>query len=120
MNKGTKERTAARILASIGTVLAVWKVVFEFVLAEVGEMWVAVLVATIVACAVIAVDAVTTYFNNDYSEEACIGTGVTRQLKAEKGEGYVGDFFYTDEAEETAEYTAEEEEKEEEEGDDEQ
>jgi hypothetical protein len=37
-----------------------------------------------------------TYFNNDYSEEACIGTGMTRQLKAEKKGQYVGDHFYQD------------------------
>lgn len=36
------------------------------------------------------------YKNNDYTEEACIGTGVTRQLKAEKEKNYVGDFFFTD------------------------
>ena len=60
-------------------------------------MWIAVLVATIVACAVIVVDVVTTYYNNDYSEEACIGTGVTRQLKAEKNAEYIGDYFYTEE-----------------------
>ena len=35
-----------------------------------------------------------TYFNNDYTEEACEGTGVTRQLKAEKKEGYNGERFY--------------------------
>lgn len=35
-----------------------------------------------------------TYFNNDYSEEACVGTGLTRQLKAERGEGYTGEVFY--------------------------
>lgn len=35
-----------------------------------------------------------TYFNNDYSEEACIGTGITRQLKAEKSEGYNGEHFF--------------------------
>ena len=100
MNKGTRQRTAARVLASIGTVLAVWKAVYEFVLAETGQMPVAVLIATVLACAVIVVDVVTTYYNNDYTEEACIGTGVTRQMKAEKEEGYVGDFFYTDEEEE--------------------
>lgn len=35
-----------------------------------------------------------TYFNNDYSEEACIGTGVTRQLKAEQKDGYKGEKFF--------------------------
>lgn len=45
----------------------------------------------IVACA--------TWFNNDYTEEACIGTGVTRQLKAERDPDYFGDRFYTDDEE---------------------
>lgn len=36
------------------------------------------------------------YYNNDYTEEACIGTGITRQLKAEKCEDYNGDFFFED------------------------
>ena len=35
-----------------------------------------------------------TYFNNDYSEEACVGTGLTRQLKKERSEGYTGEVFY--------------------------
>ena len=43
----------------------------------------------IVACA--------TYYDNDYSEEACIGTGVTRQRKAESKEDYFGDRFFIDE-----------------------
>ena len=34
------------------------------------------------------------YFNNDFTEEAAIGTGYTRQLKKEKKEGYIGDRFY--------------------------
>ena len=40
-----------------------------------------------------------TWYNNDYTEEACIGTGVTRQLKAEKEEGYIGDYFFEDDEE---------------------
>lgn len=38
-----------------------------------------------------------TYFNNDYTEEASYGTGVTRQLKAESKADYVGERFYTNE-----------------------
>ena len=30
----------------------------------------------------VAVLFINTYFNNDYTKEACIGTGLTRQLKA--------------------------------------
>ena len=34
--------------------------------------------------------------NHDFTPEACIGTAITRQLKAEKEEGYIGDYFFTD------------------------
>lgn len=40
-----------------------------------------------------------TWFNNDYTEEACIGTGVTRQLKAEQRDDYVGDYFFAEDDE---------------------
>ena len=36
------------------------------------------------------------YFNNDLTPEAALGTGVTRQLKAEKGANYVGDVFFVE------------------------
>lgn len=49
----------------------------------------------IVACA--------TYYNNDYSEEGAIGTGITRQLKAEKDENYCGEKFFDVMDEEEAE-----------------
>ena len=50
----------------------------------------------------VATAAIAFWYNNDFTEEACIGTGVTRQLKAEKQADYVGDFFYeNDEEEET-------------------
>ena len=32
--------------------------------------------------------------NHDFTPEACIGTGITRQLKAEKAADYDGDYFY--------------------------
>ncbi len=51
----------------------------------------------------VAAAAIAFWYNNDFTEEACIGTGVTRQLKAEKQMDYVGDFFYTDEEEGEAE-----------------
>lgn len=40
----------------------------------------------IVACA--------TWFNNDYTQAACEGTALTRQLKAEGKDDYVGDYFF--------------------------
>lgn len=36
----------------------------------------------------------TAWKNHDFTEEACIGTGVTRQLKAEKKDGYCGEKFF--------------------------
>ena len=47
----------------------------------------------------VAVLFINTYFNNDYTEEACVGTGLTRQLKAEKKEEYVGEKFFEEEEE---------------------
>lgn len=81
MDNGTKLRTTARALATAGVVIAVWNFVFEKVLEQVGSVTTAAIVATIIALAIIAVDAITTYFNNDYTEEAIIGTATTRRLK---------------------------------------
>lgn len=39
---------------------------------------------------------INTYYNNDFTEEAAIGTGLTRQLKAEKKMGYVGEKYLTE------------------------
>ena len=41
----------------------------------------------------------TAWKNHDFTEEACIGTGITRQMKAEKADDYIGDRFYADEDE---------------------
>ena len=47
--------------------------------------------------------------NHDFTPEACIGTGITRQLKAEKAADYDGDYFYLED-----EYEEEEDEDEDE------
>lgn len=47
--------------------------------------------------------------NHDFTPEACIGTGITRQLKAEKSADYDGDYFYLED-----EYEEEEDEDEDE------
>lgn len=41
--------------------------------------------------------AIATYYNNDFTEEACEGTGLTRQLKAEQKEDYNGEVFFDEE-----------------------
>ena len=91
MNKGTKIRTALRIIVSIYSAFCVHQVA----LAQLGDMigvpWLAIVCAIIVVVLGLIVDALTTYYNNDYTEEACIGTGVTRKLKEEaKGVDFSG------------------------------
>ena len=38
------------------------------------------------------------YKNNDYTEGAVRGTGITRQINNERKEGYIGERFYTNQA----------------------
>lgn len=33
--------------------------------------------------------------NHDFTEEGCLGTGITRQLKAEQKDGYIGEYFFS-------------------------
>lgn len=62
-------------------------------------------------CATAVILFVNTYYNNDYTEEACIGTGITRQLKAEQDPDYIGDKFFDDEfLDEAEEYEEDEDE----------
>ena len=51
-------------------------------------------------CATVVILFVNTYYNNDYTEEACIGTGLTRQLKAEKKTDYYGEKFFEEDEDE--------------------
>lgn len=96
MNKGTKIRTALRIIVSIYSAFCVHQVAISQLGDMLGVPWLAVVCAIIVVLLGLVVDALTTYYNNDYTEEACIGTGITRQLKAENSEDYIGDKFFTD------------------------
>lgn len=81
MNNGTETRTAARVVTSAVTISAVWKLFYEIVFDATGIIWLAAVIATTVAVACLVVDAWTTYYNNDYSPEASIGTDVTHKLK---------------------------------------
>lgn len=108
MNKGTKVRTALRIVFSIYTAFCAWQVSIGELSKQLNAPWLIALCAVVIVFSGLIVDVLTTYYNNDYTEEACIGTGVTRQLKAEKGEDYNGDFFFSENSDE--EMLAEEEE----------
>ncbi len=96
MNNGTKIRTALRIVFSIYTAFCAWQVSITELGKQLNAPWLAALCAVIIVICGLLVDVLTTYFNNDYTEEAAIGTGVTRQLKAEKKDDYIGDFFFAD------------------------
>ena len=91
MNKGTIIRTILVIATCFNTALMSTDVA-QFNNPTLNLIYKVLSVAAnfvIVFCA--------TYYNNDYTEEAAIGTGITRQLKLEKEYGYVGDYFYTEE-----------------------
>lgn len=100
MNKGTILRTIARIAFSIYTAFCMWQVS----IGELGKLldapWLAVAVAVVIVICGIIVDAITTYFNNDYTEVAAKHTAEMRQEKAELDPNYKGDRFFTDVSEE--------------------
>lgn len=90
MNKGTKIRTVLVIASCFNTALMATDVA-QFNNPTVNLIY---KILSVVANFVIVFCA--TWFNNDYTEEACIGTAVTRQLKAEQEDGYIGEYFYTE------------------------
>lgn len=93
MNRGTKIRTVGLFIAIVNQAIS-----------QVGDpdfgnetanlVYRIVSYIFTVAAAVIAL-----WYNNDFTEEACRGTAVTRQLKLEKEDDYIGDRFFTDEEE---------------------
>lgn len=93
MDKGTKIRTALRIAVSLNT--AIYAV--STAVGALGFNWLTLVWAILTIISDLVVSALTTYYNNNYTEEACIGTGITRQLKAEKNNDYAGEYFYSEE-----------------------
>lgn len=94
MNSGTIIRTILVIATCLNTALMATDFA-QFENATVNLIYRIVSVTlnfVIVFCA--------TYFNNDYTEEGAIGTGITRQLKLENDDDYVGDYFFTEEDDE--------------------
>lgn len=85
MNKGTKLKPT---LMLIGEALVIWYGMGT----PIPTNWTDA-VKLIVALLAITY---TGWKNHDFTAEACIGTGITRQLKAEKHDGYIGDYFYSD------------------------
>ncbi len=93
MNNGTKIRTALRIVFSIYTAFCAWQVSISELSKQLNAPWLIAVCAVIIVASGIIVDILTTYYNNDYTEEAAQGTGLTRQLKEQKKDGYIGEYF---------------------------
>lgn len=94
MNFGTKLRTVLVIASCLNTALLATDVT------QFGNETVNLIYRILSVAANFVIVFCATYYNNDYTVEAAIGTGITRQLKAEKVDGYVGDVFYEDDNEE--------------------
>lgn len=91
MNSGTIIRTILVIATCLNTALLATDV------AQFGNETVNLIYRILSVVANFVIVFCATWFNNDYTEAACIGTGVTRQIKAEAKEDYEGDIFFSDE-----------------------
>lgn len=87
MNLGTKIRTILAVATCLNTALMATDIAqFHNASLDLAYRIISVILNfVIVACV--------TWFNNDYTPEACEGTGLTRQMKAEKKDGYIGEVF---------------------------
>lgn len=94
MNKGTKIRTLMRAIVSFYSALCVWQVAINQLGEMLGIKWIAIVVAGLIVVLGLVVDTITTWYNNDYTPEACEGTGLTRLLKRQNNqEDYSGEVF---------------------------
>ena len=94
MNFGTKLRTVLAVATSLNTALMATDIT-EFnnpTLDIIYKVVSIVLNFVIVACV--------TYYNNDYTEDACIATGEMRAKKAEYKGNVNGEYFHVDDEEE--------------------
>lgn len=82
MNSGTKIRTALRVAMSLYTAFMIW----QATVASMGYKWLTIIWAFLTIAAGWAVDFLTTYYNNDYTVEGEVGTKVTREMKARRGD----------------------------------
>ena len=94
MNTGTRIRTVLVIATCLNTALMETDVA-QFQNATLDLIY---RIASVVLNFIIVFCAM--WFNNDYTEEACLGTALTRQLKAEKSEDYIGDYFFEEDGRE--------------------
>lgn len=94
MNFGTKLRTILAVATSLNTALMATDIT-EFGNAKLDIIYKVVSIIlnfVIVACV--------TYYNNDFTEDACIATGEMRAKKAEYKGNVNGEYFHVDDEEE--------------------
>ena len=97
MNKGTKIRTALAIA------MAFYVALYKVDVTDFGNDTVNLIYQILMKLATFVVIFLVTYFNQDYTEAGAIGTGVTRQIKKELEDSYIGDRFFTEAIEEAEE-----------------
>lgn len=101
MNNGTRIRTA------LAVAMAFYVALYKVDVTDFGNDTVNLIYQILMKVATFVVIWLVTYFNQDYTEAGAIGTGVTRQIKKELDESYIGDRFFTEaikEVEEEDEY----------------
>lgn len=94
MNFGTKLRTVLAVATALNTA----NVATAF--AEFDSPIVNTVYKAVSLIALIIVMSANTYYNNDYTEEACIATGEMRAKKAEYKGNVNGEYFHVDDEEE--------------------
>lgn len=92
MNFGTKIRTLLAVATCLNTALMATDIAqFHNPTLDLAYRIVSVVLNFIIVACV-------TWFNNDWTEEACEGTALTRYLKDIQNEEYVGENFLDEEA----------------------
>lgn len=81
MNFGTKLRTILRVAASLQNAAVVMTASIAAFSQQYHIGWLVFVWAIFTLACNFVVDAITTYYNNDYSEEGEVGTNMTRELK---------------------------------------
>lgn len=112
MNRGTKIRTALLAVAIINQAIS------QVGDPDFGNETANTVYRIVSYIFTVAAAAIGSWYNNDFTYEACAGTGLTRQLKAEKKAGYIGDYFFDEGEEDEAESELEDEEEEDDEQED--
>ena len=90
MNFGTKVRTILAVATCLNTALMATDLTqFHNEKLDLAYRIISVILNFIIVACV-------TWYNNDYTEEACEGTGLTRALKADEAEEEEEQFFIED------------------------